>query len=384
MAYKNVLGSVFICVNLWLGLGFTNLNASRMPETLLRIRIIDNSSSINISCSGEYYLCSMDSGEQEPINPGDVFLVRPAKDGLLLNDKKIKCNVLRLIPNDNNNYISVNGRRYRDSILVKKINDKISVINEVSIDNYVCGILPAEVNPEWPMEALKAQAVVSRTFALSNLCRHQNEDFNLCNTVHCQVYIGMESEKEPSNKAVELTKGEVLTSHGNLINAIFHACCGGHTESNSAAWGGNSLYYLSGVKCKFCAGTKHYYWKKDIEEEEISNKLIAAGYKVGKIQSLTPVGKTKSGRAKSIKITYGGKSTQTLTLPAQRFRIVVSPWTMKSTKLTGLVKKGDKFRFTGYGWGHGVGMCQWGAYTMSVKGYKYNKILKYYYPCITQ
>jgi len=112
----------------------------------------------------------------------------------------------------------------------------MTVVNELELDDYLKGILPREVSFNWPMDSLKAQAVVSRTFALKNLKRHTSEGFNLCATVHCQVYGGRDAEKDETNRAVEDTHNEVLIYDDDLIGSFFHSNCGGRTETPGNVW----------------------------------------------------------------------------------------------------------------------------------------------------
>jgi stage II sporulation protein D len=287
--------------------------------------------------------------------------------------------------NADNSCINIDGKPYRDSIIVKVYDtDKLIVINETGLESYLCGILPHEIDPKWLMEALKAQAVVSRTFAMRNLeSRHSGTGYNFCDEVHCQVYGGTKGEDERSNTAVDLTKGEVLTYKGNLVNTVYHACCGGNTESSKHVW--LSKYKqpvsLSGRTCGFCKDSPHYRWSQTVEEKSIRKKLIKAGHGIGKITSIIPYGRTKSGRMKWVKIKYKKKNGRTTnkTLTSAQLRMIVSPWTIKSTKSLSVTKKGDNFKFIGRGWGHGVGMCQWGSKGMAESRYSYKRILKHYY-----
>jgi stage II sporulation protein D len=255
----------------------------------------------------------------------------------------------------------------------------LTVINEIGLEDYLAGILPEEVNPGWPIESLKAQAVVSRTYALKNLRKHEKDGFDLCTETHCQVYGGVESEKKTTTEAVEQTRSEVLTFKGDLVQALFHACCGGYTEDpvNVWIWSAATPSYLKGRRDKFCKDSPHAFWKNRIEGEFISQRLNKAGFDVGKIESIRISGRDRSGRAELLKIKH---SYGTLSIMASKFRLAVDPWLIKSTLFDKIVRYGSTFEFRGSGWGHGVGMCQWGAKVMSDKKYTYKEILKFYYP----
>ncbi|MFH1369241.1 MAG: SpoIID/LytB domain-containing protein [Elusimicrobiota bacterium] len=352
--------------------------AQRLPGTIMRIGILINVKSFNLSCEGQYYLYEMNTGEKSEIKPMNDYLVKGEAGDIKINGKSFRSKV-RINSGKSGARIRINGRRYHDNILIVCKNSKITVINELGLEDYISGILPREVSPKWPKESLKAQAVVSRTYAMKNLKRHGSESFDLCSETHCQVYGGMESEDPRTTKAVEDTRNEVLTYDGQLAQALFHACCAGHTENPNYVWiwNSNSPKYLRGRTDKFCAGSPHGYWKNRIDGEFIRKRLVKAKYDVGKIESIRISGRNESGRAINLKINHSGG---TLTINAAKFRLAVDPWLVKSTMFSSIVRYGKSFEFRGSGWGHGVGMCQWGAKVMSDKGYDYKEILKYYYP----
>jgi len=362
--------------------------AKQLPETIIKVSIFVNQKKINIGCEDDYSVYDLTSGEKEIFYSKDIHLVYPSSKGIIFGDREIPSSIIRLVPKDEKNLVRVNGKRYRDSIIIKKEKNKtLTVINEVGLENYIAGVLPYEIDSGWKLEAIKAQAVVARTYALRNLKKHEQDGYDLCNTVHCQVYGGVEGEKDETNLAVEKTRGEVLTYKGNLANTFYHACCGGHTENPVYVWTDfeDNPEYLKGVECKFCVKSKHYNWSNDVEESFIRKKLIEKGYKnIGKILKIEFSERTESKRAKYVKIYYKdrftGKSSD-VKINSAFFRLAIDPWTIKSTKFLS-IKKIDKntFRFTGQGWGHGVGMCQWGAKVMADEGYNYKEILNFYYP----
>jgi len=364
----------------------TYIYSKNFPETIIKVAILIDVNNVNISCEDEYFLYNMQTGEIVELDHKNNILVEINKSGILLNNTQINTNFIRLVSKKDNCFIYINGKRYRDSILIKKNkNNKITVINELGLEGYLYGILPREVDDGWKIEALKAQAVISRTYAVNNLTKHEKDGFNFCNTVHCQVYSGVESEKPETNKAVNLTKGEILTYNGKTVNSLYHACCGGHTENPKYIWNSynDPPEYLNGVVCKYCKNSPHYSWTKTIDENLILEKLHKYGYKqIKKIKKIFVSDKTPSNRYRYIKIKYisSNDDNNILTFPADRFRLIIDPWLIKSTKIKSIIKQDTKFQFSGYGWGHGVGLCQWGAKVMADEGYNYKQILKYYYP----
>ncbi|MDR2437165.1 MAG: SpoIID/LytB domain-containing protein, partial [Endomicrobium sp.] len=136
-----------------------------------------------------------------------------------------------------NSVIFANSKPYRGYLLLKKSGSKMNVINVLYIEDYIKGVLPKEVGADWHIEVLKAQAVISRTYAIASLKNHCQQGFDLCSTTHCQVYGGLGVETKKTNQAVSETRGEVLTFKGNLAQTVFHSTCGGRTEDPKYIWG---------------------------------------------------------------------------------------------------------------------------------------------------
>ncbi|HHV72515.1 MAG TPA: SpoIID/LytB domain-containing protein, partial [Clostridia bacterium] len=155
--------------------------------------------------------------------------------------------IITLQEENSNSFLSYQGKLYRGKLEVSlDKNGSLIVVNELPIEDYLCGVLPQEMLAWFPEEALKAQAVASRTYTYSNLNKHKNNNYNLCATTHCQVYGGAGVEDSRTNNAVYSTRGEVLTYNGTLISAFYHASSGGHTENSENVWSA-ALPYLKGV-----------------------------------------------------------------------------------------------------------------------------------------
>lgn len=371
---KPLLTAIFLCSLLFP----VALGAQRLPETIIKVGIVIDARSVNLSCEQSYYLYEMNTGEKTDIEPLNDYLVRGKGGSIIFNGKEFASPV-RLVANVSDAHIRINGRRYRDNVMITAEKGKLTAINELGIDGYLFGILPAEASPEWSLETLKAQAVISRTYALRNLRRHGKDGFDICTQTHCQVYGGLESEDERSNRAVEETKGEVLVYKGELAQTLFHASCGGHTENPNNVWNWENEppEYLEGRSDKFCKVSPHNDWKNRISADVIRARLSRAGYRVGAIKKIKISGEDGSGRAKFLKI-YSRSGTTLV--PASKFRMAVDTWLVKSTMFNDITRRGDDFEFSGRGWGHGVGLCQWGAKVMGDEGFDYREILRFYYP----
>ncbi|MDD5436819.1 MAG: SpoIID/LytB domain-containing protein [Candidatus Omnitrophica bacterium] len=276
---------------------------------------------------------------------------------------------------DGNTYL--NGRRFRGKVdVVKKNNGKVMVINSLGLDEYLYGVLYHEVSHRWPMEALKAQAIAARTFALYQIRQSRSQPYDLRNDIYSQVYGGRESEKWATTIAVNRTKGQVLTYKGDIFPAYYHATCAGHTEDASNLWNVD-LAPLKGVECNFCSESPHYRWTKNMPLSTLEDALDKNGYKIGNISSVAVLTKNRSGRADKIEIK--DDTGRSVILTGKDFRQFLGPNDIRSTKFN-MVVRGPVLTIDGVGWGHGVGMCQWGAYGMSRTGMKADEILEHYYP----
>lgn len=190
-----------------------------------------------------------------------------------------------------------------------------------------------------------------------------------------QVYQGSDIEDSRAARGVEETAGEVLTFDGNIIQAFYHSNCGGHTEAAANVWG-YPLPYLQGVDCKYCATAPSFRWEQALPLKKIETQLRAAGYNTTGLKDILPGARNASGRmSEVIVVTSAGK----VTVSAPKFRMAVGSTVIKSTNFD-IKTAGDSATFSGIGYGHGVGLCQWGAKQRALDGFDYREILAYYYP----
>jgi stage II sporulation protein D len=277
-----------------------------------------------------------------------------------------------------NGVIFANSKPYRGYLVLKKFGSKMNVINVLHIEDYIKGVLPKEVGADWHIEALKAQAVISRTYAIASLNNHCKQGFDLCSTTHCQVYGGLGAETKKTNQVVLETTGQILTYNGELAKTVFHAACGGRTEDPKYIWGWKETpIYLKGVKCGCCYSSPHARWEQLLDESFIRSRLRDCNINIGEIKKIKIKGKTRSGAAKEVVIVHSGG---TYVMNAYKFRTSVDAWKIKSHLFDSIKFKKGKFYFKGKGWGHKAGLCQCGAKCMAERGKKYPKILYHFYP----
>ena len=335
------------------------------------------------------------------------------------------------------------GNKYRGGFRLERIGGGSStVVNVVELEDCVKGVICYEMSNSWPLEALKAQAVCARTYAMRNT-RHSNYHFDLCTTTDCQVYRGTGGAGENSDRAVEETAGQLARYNGSLIEAVYYSSNGGGTEDVKNVWG-SSHDYLKGkldpYEADIADRAGNYKWSKTLTAAELKSKLKAKGYACGDIATVTTK-LSESGNVielqfidvagKSFTISRGDRVRSFLGTNSIRFSVTGAGGTQQSAggyavagadNASGLdtlyALSGDgtvaalpsqsyivtasgvkalepaagtsttatsatSYTFTGTGWGHNVGMSQWGAYAMAKRGYTYLDILTFYYTGIT-
>jgi len=345
------------------------------PSKQIRVNIIDDAESLALRLNGFYEL--VDCSTQKVWYRGRNLMttVTVVNDSIGIAGRYCRTSCI-LIKTEGDAPVSINNRLFRGDIKVlKKENRSLCVINQINLEDYVKGIMYHEVSHFWPEDALKAQAVVSRTYALYRMQENKAKDFDVTSDTYAQVYGGRTSERFRTSKAVDDTEGQALVYQGNVIPAYFHATCGGHTEDAAVLWNTN-LPPLKGVVCPFCTDSPHYRWHEVMSLDALSKKLAENKYNVKTLTGITIAGCDASGRITALRFVSDGKE---LEIPAKDFRTAIGPNVIRSTNFEVSIVDTDVV-FEGLGWGHGVGLCQWGAYFMAKDGHTYQEILAYYYP----
>lgn len=253
--------------------------------------------------------------------------------------------------------------------------DTLRLINELDVEEYLKGVVPIEISARWHPEALKVQAIIARTYVLYQRQANLGKEYDVLATTADQVYGGRGKEHPSANQAVAETSGLVLTIGGELILSAYHSTSAGPTEDASEVWG-MDLPYLKGVSCPFDQNSPYYQWSKTFLMDAVQDVFSKAGYSLGTIASITPFRWTEAGRISQIRLLH---SQGELVLKAEDLRRVLGYTELPSTRFR-IEKIGREILIQGNGYGHGVGLCQWGAKEMAEMGHSYDKILKYYYP----
>lgn len=301
---------------------------------------------------------------------------------------------------------------------------KLAAINVLPLEEYLYGVVAAEMSPNFPIEALKAQAITARTFFLYNFGRnHRGDGFDACGDVHCQAYGGMGKESDKIFEAVNRTRGMVLAFNEALCLTPYNAVCGGHGENAENVWDGDGRPYLQGafdldapiinsasfdlsqeenikswinslpnVYCNvgqmgtpdFASSSASYFrWEYRAARSELEQLLQErTGRAIGTLLDIVPGKRGVSGRLKEVRI-VGTRDTVTVRKELN-IRRALAKNTLNSAcfvvaKNGGTGNVPDEFIFRGAGWGHGVGMCQTGAAIMASRGKSFPDILAHYY-----
>lgn len=367
-------------------------------------------------------------------NEGGAVVIRD-EDGVLLSSDLGSSGCIMPADYEDGGILFYEETPYRGGILLMaETNGTITVINYVTLEHYVYGVLNSELHYTNPIEALKAQAVAARSFGELNLNKHAADGFDLCPTTHCQVYKGYSCEYPSTIQATDETHGEMIYSNGTPVIAFYYKNSGGYTQNVEDVWTYRHSY-LRAVKDEY---SPSFPWSTSLSFETIRQKMEAAGFNTGTIQSIAVKSRNSTGAVSELQIVGSGS---TVTLQKEKIRNVLGATIIKSLMFqlddsiegpagstawkissgtadampgsnvylvsgNGKVTKsestavygsngistvklggnaaseivtGETVSFSGYGYGHGVGMPQDGAVEMAKQGFTYDEILKYYY-----
>ncbi|EMN02306.1 SpoIID/LytB domain-containing protein [Leptospira noguchii] len=299
------------------------------------------------------------------------LLIKKGIDIISLDSSRLKAPI-RFV--SQNTSIEFKSHKVRGSIhIIPQNQGPALVINVLPLEEYLLAVVPSEVPYSWPMEALKAQAICARTYAVREILNKKNALYDVEATTNSQVYGGIEKEHPFTTKAVQDTTGVMAVFEENPIQAFFHSNSGGKTETPENIWGGKKIPYLSTVSSDFDRAGENFYWKEIVSQDLINSKF--SNLKLGEIQSIQVLSRTSSGRVDLMELNgtegtsriRGKEFRQTLGAPVRSLRF-------------GIQKESNGFLIKGMGSGHGVGLSQWGSFGMAKENYNYIEILRYYYP----
>ncbi len=409
----------------------------------VRVGIMENESEILFSCSGLFSLKSngktiftkkKSQGSWKITVHNNNLLFENTDNGEVINI----AGELVFIPDQISSFVrigkvqsgkgwhweDVKSRSYKGNIEFINVGGKITVVNEVGIEQYLYGVVPSEMSSQSPMEALKAQAVLARTNVFSKVGKkYKNKPYSLSSDVYSQVYTGIDKVNESTSRAVDETRGLILTYNGKPVEALFHSVCGGYLESNDVIWSSIQLPYLKAKPCmpdgefkygdlskennfrkwadsypdsycnlqgkvsgdKLSFARKYFRWETKHTRKKLEGIIKSStGTDIGDLKDVAVVSRGPSGKAISVKVT-GTKNSVTINKELNIRQKLSKPPLYSGNFYVKLGKK-DKsgypsdIVFKGAGFGHGTGMCQIGACGMADCGKKFQEILEFYFP----
>lgn len=360
---------------------------------------------------------------------GNSFTVAPAEGGLMVNGLLYMRNVLEFHPVSG--FVSVNSKPYRGYIrLIKNSDNKITVVNVVNTEEYLYGVLPLEMSTGWPIEALKAQALCARSYVAMNIGKFESYGFDVTDTTLSQVYGGVRVEKDDCTRAVNETKGMVVTYGGKICSTVYFSTSSGTTLDVKDVWGSEGYPYLVPVDDSLQSTVidNNGAWSVSYTKEELASLFDKKGYGLGEILDMNVDSYNAQGAVTSITV-KGSNASKTFTKGKTRDFLGLRSQTYTITKqgqysgegpnavteqgtsvLTGAVSVisengtekiesgmnvitssgiasvsiSQNFVFSGVkidgtGYGHGIGMSQNGAKALAKNGYTFDVIIKHYY-----
>ena len=348
--------------------------AKNLPaDKTVRVLLAEKQKNASIKHSGRVYVYTPDLSKKYKVSAPGTLAVKALGSGKIQLGTLQAAQTIILEPAQGT-LLTWNKNVYSGKIFIIPAASSFHLVEHAPLETYLYGVLPYEMSYTWPLEALKAQAVAARTYTLKSLESVKNKNFDLYSDVRSQMYKGGGKQYDSVKKAVDETRGQVLTFNNKLFYTYYHANCGGGTD-DVRSWnpGATSIKPLSGASCKYDAHSKSHSWQLNVSHEKVLAYAKTVGL-TGTLKSIKIARKTDTGRATNLTLRTSKGSK---TVPCGKFRLATGIHSCKISKVS--VRKKD-VHFEGKGYGHGVGMCQDGANGMAKSGKDYRKILKNYYP----
>ena len=371
----------------------------RVP--FVRVLLTETSEPMKFSADETFAIECLADNQQEVFYSSRPVTVRSNGRALRVLDHKnelVRDNLdeVNIIPRGNGNRIHYEKKRYRGLMRLLPRGEAVRAINVAYMEDYLRGVVPPEIGPraDSEIEAVKAQAVAARTYAMAHLKQYDNEPFDIKSSIMDQVYEGASVENKLVNRAIDETAGRVIMYQDEMINAYYHSTCGGRTDDIDDVWDRKEVAYLKSVDDDAaCSWSKYYNWTEIFTEKQLRGRLeqyLASDrgrdLRVGRIKDITLSERTAGGRVRTMVVRT---EYDTFTFHKDRIR-----WVVGRTSNPDLILPSDRFdvdierngngdilsvTYHGQGYGHGVGMCQCGAIGLSREGWTFDSILTHYY-----
>lgn len=364
------------CLILWIWLLLT---VPSYASVLLRVGISVNATKVTVGSSSQARILN---SQGQPL--ADVPPMTPlsgGRSGQTVQLGSVTDSRLYLQPLSADGLVFIDKNWYRGLVELLPGDNGVIAVNQVGLDDYVSSVIGSEMGHRFPPEALKAQAVASRTYVLFHRNQRLQKPFDVGDDTTWQVYKGVSAESNLTQMAARDTSDQVLTYQNDIINAVFHSSSGGHTEDVANVWV-EPLPYLKGVP-DYDANAPVFNWTLRLNSTQVQQALGG----VGTITSIDVIERTPYGRVKTVRIsgTAGSKTLtsneirQRLQLKSTKFSITPTGVDTTTASLIPVAGSPSQFLITGQGFGHGLGMSQWGAAALAGEGWSYQQILSHYY-----
>jgi len=371
----------------------------RVP--FVRVLLEDAHDSVTVSGKGQFAIECLRGGQQEVLYSSQPVQVINDMGRLHLvggDDRVLKADLdeINFIPRGSGSRLHLRKKGYRGLFKALPEGNNIQIIDIVYMEDYLCGVVPPEIGPrtEGELEAVKAQAVAARTYAIAHLQQYAGQPYDMRSSIMDQVYEGTAVENRLVNRAISETAGQVIMYQDDFIQAYYHSTCGGRTDAIEKVWDRAEIGYLKTVADSgACSWSKYYTWKEDFTEQQLRGRLEqylssdrGRDLRLATITDIKIMERTPGGRVARMMVrtendvykfykdrirwVLGRTSNPDLILPSDRFDIDID------RRADGHI---NSVSFRGRGYGHGVGMCQCGAIGMARDGRTYDDILTHYY-----
>ena len=390
-------------------------------------------SQLSFSSSQSFEVGYMDGNtfvSQYSFSEPDITVTYASPSSVMVNGVETAITNSSFAINPVDGIVSVDGSKYRGGIeLIPDVNGRFTVINFVNINDYIAAVVGKEMSPSWHIEALKSQAVCARSYTITTWRKHSSNGFNLCSTQHCQAYMGMSGETESTVTAATETLDQVVMYGDSVAETLYSSSSGGSSAYSKHVWGSDVLY-LTAVADPYEAlvDNPKAHWEVSFSKSDIKDCLSKSSIDIGEITDLKVTGADEFGRTYEVTIygtagTYVLKNDRTRTflgLNSQKYSVIPqggeswgeplcvlssqgittkSDYTLKGSDSSRTLSDGfyikssgttthyvlqssnpDSWLLSGSGWGHGLGLSQYGAKGMAEQGFGYEDILMFYFP----
>jgi stage II sporulation protein D len=363
----------------------------------IRVLIDSKSNELEFTVESPVYLLNKEK-TIALINPGNkVKIISNGGDTRLeIRDEIFEADYFDLTPKSNS--FIYGGKEFRGEIKIISSGDSIRLVNSIGLEEYLKGVIPKEMplgKGEEYYEALKAFAICARTYAIMKMTKNQFRltGFDVYTDVRDQVYGGAGVEKPLSNRAINETRNMILTYNGLPAIVFYHSTCGGHTENVSNVFSSTTINYLSGVEDgepPFCSSSSSFEWKEIYSKDTFLDRLFEKGLISNDLYSIEDIvvkSRFPSGRVNEFQIILRNElgEEQAVSLFGNNIRSIIRTADNRSILKSNWfdISFDENIIIQGKGYGHGVGLCQWGALFQSTQGISYKEILSHYFPGTT-